>query len=175
VIKQTSTEVKPVEKVLEISNQASENISPDESKVLNTIENVEVATEQPWEESEGWGVEETSEVQQSSSSEVLLLETEISELRQKIRNLEDDKSKCTEDLNSAKLKNGKFLVKVKQLTKEIETLKKSKSMSPELDDLDRALQDEIKHQAEKCQNELKESRKELESLKMEKDNQSKKT
>eukprot|EP00092_Neocalanus_flemingeri_P001893 GFUD01002020.1.p1 GENE.GFUD01002020.1~~GFUD01002020.1.p1 ORF type:complete len:4147 (-),score=1483.97 GFUD01002020.1:293-12733(-) len=174
VVKQTATEITPVEKVLQISNQASENISPDESKGLHTNEIVEVAAEQPWEESEGWGVEETAETQQSPSSEVLLLETEISELRQKIRNLEDEKSKCTEDLNSAKLKNGKFLVKVKQLTKEIETLKKSKSKSPELDDLDRALQDEIKHQSEKCQNELKESRKELESLKLEKENLSKK-
>jgi len=169
VIKQTSTEVKPVEKVLEISNQSSENISPDESVVETTSEIVEVAAEQPWEESEGWGVEETAEVQQSSSSEVLLLETEISELRQKIRELEDEKSKNTDDLNSAKLKNGKFLVKVKQLTKEMETLKKSKSKSPELDDLDRALHDEIKHQAEKCQADLKESRKEIDNLRIEKE------
>jgi len=169
VIKQTSTEVKPVEKVLEISNQTSENISPDESMVLNTSEPAEA----PWEESEGWGVE-AAEIQQSSSSEVLLLETEISELRQKIRNLEDDKSKCVEDLNSAKLKNGKFLVKVKQLTKEIETLKKNKGAPAELDDLDRALQDEMKHQAQKSQNELKESRKELDTLKLEKENLSKK-
>merc|ERR1719228_3070527 len=70
--------------------------------------------------------------------------------------------------------NGKFLGKVKQLTKEIEALKKQKSPSPELDDLDRALQDEIKHQAEKCKNELKESKKELDTLKLEKDNMSKK-
>jgi len=174
VIKQTSTEVKPVEKVLEISNQASENISPDESLVLEPSQHVEAVTEQPWEEPEGWGVEETAEVQQSASSEVLLLETEICELRQTIRKLEDDKSKKVEELNSAKLKNGKFLVKVKQLNKEIETLKKSKSAPAELDDLDRALQEEVKHQAEKCQNELKESKKELDSLKLERDNLSKK-
>merc|ERR1711970_1503668 len=123
---------------------------------------------------EGWGVEETAEVQQSSSSEIFLLETEISGLRQKIRDMEEDKSKAVDEINSAKLKNGKLLVKVKQLNKEVESLKKNKNAPAELDDLDRALQDEMKHQAEKCQSELKEAKKELDNMKLEKDNLSKK-
>ena len=59
---------------------------------------------------------------------------------------------------------------MKQLTKEIETLKKNKNVPAELDDLDKALQDEMKHQANKVQSELNESRKEVDNLKLEKEN-----
>merc|ERR1719392_437430 len=76
--------------------------------------------------------------------------------------------KAMEDLNSAKLKSGKLLVKVKQLTKEVEALKKAGKTSGGQDDLDRALQDEIKLQADKAQNELKECKKEIENMKQEK-------
>merc|ERR1712025_838440 len=62
---------------------------------------------------------------------------------------------------------------VKQLTKELENLKKSKAGSTEMDDLDKALQDEMKLQADKTQNELKEVKKEIETLKLEKKNFSK--
>ena len=114
------------------------------------------------EEEEGWGLE-TAEVQQSSvSEEVLVLETELSELKNKLRTVEEEKT-------AAKLKSGKLLVKVKQLTKEVETLKKKAGQSSgELDDLDRALQDEVKLQAEKVGQELREVKKELESIKLEK-------
>ena len=140
---------------------------------LNTARAAEVETEQPWEEPEGWGVEETAEAQQSSPSKIVLLETETSALRQRIQNMEEDKSKAVEEINSAKL-NGKLLVKAKQLNKEAESSKKSKIAPAELDDLDRALQDEIKYQAEKSQSELKETKKELGNMKLGKDNPSKK-
>jgi len=119
---------------------------------------------------------EQAEVQQSSSSQdVILLETEISELRGKMRTVEEERNKMSEDLTAAKLKNGKLLVKVKQLQKEVENLKKSsRSGSSEMDDLDRALQDEMKLQADKTQNELKEVKKETDQLRLEKENLSKK-
>ena len=82
-----------------------------------------------WGESdEGWGVEQ-SELQGDASAnqeDLLALETEISQLREKIRSVEAEKAKMQEELNAAKLKNGKMLVKVKTLTKEVETLKKKK-------------------------------------------------
>ena len=122
-------------------------------------------------EAEGWGGLETSEVQQASASQdVLLLEGEISELRGKLRAAEEEKRKALEDLNAAKLKSGKLLVKVKQLTKEVEGLKKAGKPAGGLDDLDRALQDEMKLQAEKTQHELKEVTKEMESLRSERTN-----
>merc|ERR1719412_3061001 len=113
------------------------------------------------EEEEGWGLE-TGEVQQSAvSEEVLSLEAEISDLKAKLRSVEEEKT-------GAKLKSGKLLVKVKQLTKEVENLKKKAAgKSPgELDDLDRALQDEVKLQAEKAGQELREVKKELENMEL---------
>jgi len=119
-------------------------------------------------EEEGWGLE-TAEIQQSpASQDVLLLESEISELRVKLRAVEEEKKKALEDLNSAKLKSGKLLVKVKQLTKEVEALKRAGKSGGELDDLDKALQDEMRLQSEKTQNELKEVKKELENIRLEK-------
>ena len=104
-VSRSSTEIKPVE----IANQSSENIMPED---LNTARAAEVETEQPWKEPEGWGVKETAEAQQSSPSKIVLLETETSALRQRIQNMEEDKSKAVEEINSAKL-NGKLLVKDK--------------------------------------------------------------
>ena len=80
-VSQSSTKIKPVEKVLEIANQSSENIMPED---LNTARAAEVETEQPWKEPEGWGVKETAEAQQSSPSKLVLLETGTSALRQRI-------------------------------------------------------------------------------------------
>merc|ERR1719234_1488081 len=127
------------------------------------------------EQDEGWGVEQAEVQQSSSSQDVLLLETEISELRGKMRTVVEERNKMSEDLTAAKLKNGKLLVKVKQLQKEVENLKKSsRSGSSEMDELDRALQDEMKLQADKTQNELREIKKETEQLRLEKENLSKK-
>merc|ERR1719150_1795408 len=136
------------------------------------VEVQETAATPGWGESdEGWGVEQ-SELQGEPSAnqeDVLALETEISELKEKIRNIELDKSKLQEELNAAKLKNGKMLVKVKTLTKEVETLKKKKPSSSGFDDLDRAMEDELKSQAEKAIKEASEVRKEIELLKQEKE------
>jgi len=151
---------------LSISSALSAQMTKKEPEVMKV-------QEESWsEDQEGWGVEQ-AEVQQASSQDVILLETEISDLRSKLRKVEEEKTKLAEELNAAKLKNGKLLVKVKQLTKELENLKKSKAGSTEMDDLDKALQDEMKLQADKAQNELKEVKKEIETLKLEKENFSK--
>ena len=92
---------------------------------------------------------------------------EISELR----GLEVEKERLEEELNAAKLKNGKMLVKVKSLTKELETMRK-KTPSPSssgFDDLDRALEEELKAQTERAQKEAVEARKELEGVRQEKE------
>merc|ERR1712079_446305 len=89
----------------------------DEEKLPEQKQVEEPADEVAWtEEQEGWGVEQ-AEVQQTSatSQDVILLETEISDLRGKLRKVEEERNKVSEDLNAAKLKNGKLLVKVKQL------------------------------------------------------------
>merc|ERR1719339_187869 len=135
-------------------------------------EEVKQETAPGWGESdEGWGVEQ-SELQGDASvnqEDLLALETEISQLREKIRSVEADKAKMQEELNAAKLKNGKMLVKVKTLTKEVETLKKKRPSPSGFDDLDRAMEDELKSQAEKALKEAAEARKESEVVKQEKE------
>ena len=72
-----------------------------------------------------------------------------SELRQQLKAVEHTRTELEVELNAAKLKNGKLLVKVKTLTKELETVRKKKSGSEGLDDLDRALEDEMNNQVAK--------------------------
>jgi len=68
-----------------------------------------------------------------------------------------------------------MLVKVKTLTKELEAAKKKapSSASTGFDDLDRALEEELKVQVEKGQKEIQEVRKEMDALKQEKENMTK--
>merc|ERR1712223_2033427 len=152
--------------------QVEEKLQEQTSGGKEDAEVQETAATPGWGESdEGWGVEQ-SELQGEPSAnqeDVLALETEISELKEKIRNIELDKSKLQEELNAAKLKNGKMLVKVKTLTKEVEAFKKKKSASSGFDDLDRAMEDELKSQADKALKEAAEARKEVDVVKQERE------
>ena len=161
----------------EVEERLLKQEAPGEGKV-EEVKMLETAPASWGESDEGWGVEQ-SELQGDASvnqEDLLALETEISQLREKIRSVESDKTKLQEELNAAKLKNGKMLVKVKTLTKEMETLKKKKpSSSSGFDDLDRAMEDELKSQAEKALKEAAEVRKEMEVVKQEKEALLKKT
>ena len=172
VHKQEETSLAPEIKSLSLSRAEEVSIKPDDVKVLSVVKNEEVSVEptevqqsQDWDEPEGWG-EESSPGQ--VPDQVLQLEQEISELRQEIKLLQGSRSEMETELNNSKLKNGKFLVKVKSLTKQIETLKKSGSSGGGADDLDKALEDEMNHQLEKSRTETKELQKELEGVKEEK-------
>ena len=172
VHKQEETSLAPEIKSLSLSRAEAVSIKPDDVKVLSVVKNEEVSVEptevqqsEDWDEPEGWG-EESSPGQ--VPDQVLQLEQEISELRQEIKLLQGSRSEMETELNNSKLKNGKFLVKVKSLTKQIETLKKSGSSGGGADDLDKALEDEMNHQLEKSRTETKELQKELEGVKEEK-------
>jgi chromosome segregation ATPase len=69
-------------------------------------------------------------------------------LRQQLKAEEQTRASLESEVNAAKLKNGKLLVKVKTLTKELETLKRKKSADG-FDDLDRALEEEMNNQVAK--------------------------
>merc|ERR1719309_247985 len=99
--------------------------------------------------------------------QVTVLELEISRLRQEMQTFNQQKADLETELNSSKLKNGKLLVKVKTLTKQMETLKRSSSGGFG-DDLDKALEEEMNNQVEKAKSEVREVRKEMETLKAEK-------
>ena len=172
VHKQEETSLAPEIKSLSLSKTEEVNVKPDDVKALSAVKNEEVSIEptevqqsQDWDEPEGWG-EESSTGQ--VPDQVLQLEQEISELRQEIKLLQGTRSEIETELNNSKLKNGKLLVKVKSLTKQIETLKKSCSSGGGADDLDKALEEEMNHQLEKSRTETKELQKELEGLKEEK-------
>jgi len=150
--------------------EKQESTSTEEEK-LPELETVEAAGASNWEESEGWDITQEELQTSSTANDVLQLEQEISQLRQDLRKVEELKTKAEEDLNNAKLKNGKMLVKVKMLTKEVQDLK-SKSSSKKsdgFDDLDKALEEEMKNQVVKSQQEAKDAKKELDLLKQEKD------
>ena len=74
------------------------------------------------------------------------MEAEISDLRQKIRSEQEEKSKLNEELNAAKVKHGKLTLKVKQLSKELQNRKSSSPASSSSglgaadDSLDKAIQ-----------------------------------
>jgi hypothetical protein len=70
-------------------------------------------------------------------------------LRQSLKAAEETRTQLECELNAAKLKNGKLLVKVKTVTKELETLKKKRPSPDSFDDLDRALQEEMNNQVAK--------------------------
>ena len=119
-----------------------------------------------WSEAEGWGGEESS-IEQVPDA-VNQLELEISSLRQQINALEAAKQAADTEVNNSKLKNGKLLVKVKALTKQVESLKKAGGGGSVSDDLDRALEEEMHNQVSKAKVEVKEIKAELETLKAEK-------
>ena len=52
------------------------------------------------------------------------LEREVTELRAKLTQAEEDKKSLDGEVTTAKVKAGKLTLKVKNLTKEVETLKK---------------------------------------------------
>jgi hypothetical protein len=75
--------------------------------------------------------------------------TVCSGLRQSLKAAEETRTQLESELNAAKLKNGKLLVKVKTVTKELEALKKKRPSPDSFDDLDRALQEEMNNQVAK--------------------------
>ena len=105
-----------------------------------------------------------------TSTELLQLEAEISPLKGKRRGAEKAREKQEKEITQAELKNGKMLVKMKTLTKEVETLKKAKSQSPvssSFDDLACALEDELRALVARGQKEVQDAWKELEAVRQE--------
>ena len=101
-------------------------------------------------------VSKTAPYFSDNNTEIIFqLETEISDLRQKIRaeqadkvklneELNASKVKLNEDINAAKVKHGKLTMKVKQLSKELQARKSASPASASSglgdDSLDKAIQ-----------------------------------
>jgi len=174
VHKQEETTHTPEPKVLSLHKTESISHTP-EPRTLTLVKTEEVSvapevtpTETDWTEGEGWGEEGAAEL---VSDQVNQLELEISGLRQQIKSLDGGRAEVESELTAAKLKNGKLLVKVKTLTKQVENLKRSGSVGSVggmSDDLDRALEEEMNKQMDKCKAEVREMKKELDAARAEK-------
>ena len=112
-------------KVLSLHKTGSISHTP-EPRTLTLVKTEEVSvapevtpTETDWTEGEGWGEEGAAEL---VSDQVNQLELEISGLRQQIKSLDGGRAEVESELTAAKLKNGKLLVKVKTLTKQVSIL-----------------------------------------------------
>ena len=124
-----------------------------------------------FDDSPAWGAPEDEVLLTSSddnNAALFALEAEISELKQKIRADSEEKAKLNEDITAAKVKHGKLTLKVKQLTKELNTRKSSSPASTADDSLDKAIQDELNQRAVKAEKALKESQQQIQDLTLEK-------
>ena len=127
-----------------------------------------------FDDSPAWGAPEDEVLLTSSDNNataLLELEAEISELKQKIRGEQEEKVKLNEDINAAKVKHGKLTLKVKQLTKELNSRKSASpaaSSSTADDSLDKAIQDELNQRAAKAEKALKDSQQQIQDLTVEK-------
>ena len=146
----------------EISRLKTEN---EELKVSKSTE-VEAFDDTP-----AWGAPEDEVLLTSSDNNnaLLELEAEISDLKQKIRSEQEEKGKLNEEINAAKVKHGKLTLKVKQLTKELNSRKSASPAASIGDDsLDKAIQDELNQRATKAEKALKDSQQQIQDLVAEK-------
>ncbi len=129
-------------------------------------------------DNKGWSMEEDlfqttadSEAPDDNSNAVLELEAEISDLKARLRQEAEEKAKLNEELTAAKVKHGKLTMKVKQLTKDLNS---RKSMSPAAssttsdDSLDKAIMDEMGERAKRAEKEAADLKKEKVGLEAEK-------
>ena len=164
----TTTQTSLQEKTTELNEK---NAEIERLKQCDTNNPVISAFDDSLTEKSGWGAPEDEIILGQSNPDdnaVLELEAEISELKQKLRSSEEDKIALNEEINAAKVKHGKLTLKVKQLTKELQT---RKSMSPDsggTDSLDKAIQDELNERATKAEKSLKEFQQQYNDLNKEK-------
>ena len=90
-----------------------------------TSKNVDAKVDQ--DEDDGWGDPSEDDVvvpDVDDRETICQLEREVSELRDKLNRAEAEKKSLDDEVTAAKVKSGKLTLKVKNLTKEVETLKK---------------------------------------------------
>ena len=140
----------------------------------NMSDSTEVRQMQLEEEELDWSREgkiEIEHLQHSSSSVERNLQQEVGQLKQKTIDLEREKIQLSDELQAAKLKNGKMIQKLKaannkneNLAKELEKLKQGG-----FSELDQALEEEMKMQVRKAESERDELKIKLDEMDREKD------
>ena len=162
-----------VETQAQLDNKALES-EIERLKAENVELTEKISGSSNFDDSPAWGAPEDEVLLTSSDNNataLLELEAEISELKQKIRGEQEEKVKLNEDINAAKVKHGKLTLKVKQLTKELNSRKSASpaaSSSTADDSLDKAIQDELNQRAAKAEKALKDSQQQIQDLTVEK-------
>jgi len=160
---------------LTIAKQTETSVEPDAGVSLPSSVPAEIGGAADWSESDGWGDSEAVAVGSIGDDQARAIPEQVNQLELEISQLRREKLQLDGELNNAKLKNGKLLVKVKTLTKQMDALKKSSMAASSstgsgfVDDLDKALEEEMNNQVEKAKTEVKEVRREMETLLNEKE------
>lgn len=145
--------VKELEHKVKTSSEAASA-----SASFGTIENKD--DEDGW----GWGSEETVHDEQHR------LQERIKELDRKLGDVLNENSRLTNELKTSQIRGGKLLKKAKELKIALDKSKAGSVSSSGFDDLDFALQEELKSQIYQLEKNLKEASSELRTLKVEKEN-----
>lgn len=118
---------------------------------------------EPGEESWGWGLEDTSVILSVETQ----LHLRIEDLQAKIKDLEEQNAKITEESKAAQIKSAKLVKKLKEYKVQMESLQqqlKTQKQAGSFFDLDTAIEEELKTQIvnlEKALNEAKEEKKNI--------------
>ncbi|XP_025263036.1 protein lava lamp isoform X2 [Camponotus floridanus] len=118
---------------------------------------------EPGEESWGWGLEDTSVILSVETQ----LHLRIEDLQAKIKDLEEQNAKITEESKAAQIKSAKLVKKLKEYKVQMESLQqqlKTQKQAGSFFDLDTAIEEELKTQIvnlEKALKEIKEEKKNI--------------
>uniref|UniRef100_A0A1B6E603 Uncharacterized protein n=1 Tax=Clastoptera arizonana TaxID=38151 RepID=A0A1B6E603_9HEMI len=169
------------EKILELESKMAHMASERETlkKIIKDLEekvNIKIGTEaeaEEWpskEEEDGWGFNDAmleAEHIQKQKTNSHIIESRIHELEAKLLEYEKDRTRLTEELKVSNIKCGKLMKKAKEFKAKIDQIEKTKSVG--FDDLDFAMQQELRVQIDGLEKSLKETKLEVNSLKIERE------
>lgn len=121
-------------------------------------------------EEDGWGFTDAmleAEHIQKQKANLDMFESQIADLHTKLKESEVERNRLSEELKVSQIKCGKLMKKAKEFKTKIDEMGKTKSVG--FDDLDFAMQEELRGQIDSLEKTLKETKTEINTMKIEKD------